>query len=60
MIDPLPLPPLPLSDHKFLPECLAVYFVLDSNRILYVEQDAVQSIKKMLKNWLKNKNSQAD
>jgi hypothetical protein len=49
MIDPLSLPPLPLSDHKLLPECLAVYFVLDSNRILYVEQDAVQSSRKCLK-----------
>ncbi|MEG4798777.1 hypothetical protein QUA69_27325 [Microcoleus sp. LAD1_D1] len=35
-IDPLSLPSLPLVDRVQLPVCPAVYFVLESDRILYI------------------------
>ncbi len=36
-VDPLTLPSLPLRENRNLPECPAVYFVLDSeNKILYI------------------------
>jgi hypothetical protein len=37
-IKPLTLPSLPLVDRSQLPACPAVYFVLESDAVLYIEQ----------------------
>ncbi|BAZ36703.1 XRE family transcriptional regulator (plasmid) [Calothrix sp. NIES-4101] len=35
-VDPLTLPSLPLGERKQLPSCPAIYFVMESDRILYI------------------------
>jgi len=37
-IDPLALPSLPLGERSQLPNCPAIYFVLDGEQILYIGQ----------------------
>lgn len=35
-INPLDLPSLSLAERKNLPDCAAIYFVMDGDRILYI------------------------
>ena len=45
-INPLDLPSVPLSAHGELPECSAIYFVLDGNQVLYIGK-----AEKLRKRW---------
>lgn len=37
-INPLSLPSLPLADKKQLPNCAAIYFVLENSEVIYIGQ----------------------